>query len=102
VTASTVILIAVVVLVDIAVIWSIFNNKKRKKITGVDGILGMRGVVTETVAQSGKVLVNGELWTAKLDESSKGLLEVGSEVVVTGVGERLELRVVRVPSGAEP
>ena len=61
---------------------------------GREGLLGTIGVVRQTLAPSGMVFAQGELWSATLDESTgHHELEQGKSVVVTGLdGLRLIVR----------
>lgn len=61
---------------------------------GRDGLLGTIGVVRQTLAPSGMVFAQGELWSATLDESTgHHELEQGKSVVVIGLdGLRLIVR----------
>ncbi len=67
---------------------------------GREGLLGTIGVVRQTLAPSGMVFAQGELWSATLDESTgHHELEQGKSVVVTSLdGLRL---IVRPASEAE-
>jgi membrane-bound serine protease (ClpP class) len=67
---------------------------------GREGLIGVIGVVRQTLAPSGMVFAQGELWSATLDESTgHHELEQGKSVVVTGLdGLRL---IVRPASEAE-
>jgi membrane-bound serine protease (ClpP class) len=56
--------------------------------TGRGGLMGTRAVVVGRLAPAGQVRIGGELWNA----TSESNVEVGSEVVITGV-EGLTLRV---------
>lgn len=51
-------------------------------------VIGVKGRVTETISPLGAVIVNGEIWTARADET----LERGVEIIVTEKNG-LELRV---------
>ncbi|MBI1797052.1 MAG: nodulation protein NfeD [Candidatus Eisenbacteria bacterium] len=63
--------------------------QRRRVTTGVRGMLGARGVVTERLAPEGRVRVGGEYWNAV----SSDPLDAGSEVEVTGVdGLKLTVR----------
>lgn len=61
---------------------------------GRDGLLGTIGVVRQTLAPSGMVFAQGELWNATLDETTgHHELEQGKSVVVIGLdGLRLIVR----------
>lgn len=57
--------------------------------TGTEGLIGMTGIVYQKIDPKGKVRVHGEIWHAVSDEE----IEVGEEVKVTDVLERMTLRV---------
>lgn len=61
---------------------------------GKEGLIGVIGVVRQTLAPSGMVFAQGELWSATLDESTgHHELEQGKSVVVTSLdGLRLIVR----------
>jgi len=44
---------------------------KKQVTTGGEGLIGQIGRVTQTIDPSGMVLVSGELWKAKADETIK-------------------------------
>jgi membrane-bound ClpP family serine protease len=62
---------------------------RRHPVTGLDSMVGERGVAVSRLAPSGSVRVAGELWAALADS---GVIEAGEEVVVTGQ-EKLVLTV---------
>jgi membrane-bound serine protease (ClpP class) len=67
-----------------------FNRSK----VGREGLIGVIGAVRQTLAPSGMVFAQGELWSATLDESTgHHELEEGKSVVVIGLdGLRLIVR----------
>ena len=66
---------------------------RRRGTTGYSGLVGQQGVVTETVAASGRIFVNGEIWNATATE---GIIEKDSHVDVVSVKEGMVLVVKRV------
>jgi membrane-bound serine protease (ClpP class) len=64
--------------------------------TGVEGMRGAQGTVTEALAPEGKVFVHGELWDAV---AVSGPLPAGTRVRVTGVSN-LNLTVEAVSSAS--
>jgi membrane-bound ClpP family serine protease len=64
-------------------------HKKIK--TGSEGMIGLKGEVTELLAPKGVVRVNDEYWKAR---SSAETIEVGEQVEIVGVN-RLTLQVKR-------
>lgn len=65
-----------------------YRARRNKVITGEEGMVGLRGEVRTSLAPTGKIFVNGELWNA----TSATPLAPGSAVVVRGV-HGLELEV---------
>ena len=57
--------------------------QRRPAVTGMAGLIGMRGEVRRTLTPEGRVLVNGEYWAAR---SVEGRIPVGNRVRV----ERIE------------
>jgi membrane-bound ClpP family serine protease len=62
---------------------------RRKKVTGIEGMIGATGKVTETLNPVGMVQIKDEYWQAVTTE---GEIETGATVEVTGV-KRLRLEV---------
>jgi membrane-bound serine protease (ClpP class) len=62
--------------------------RRRKVVTGAEGLIGARAWAMERLAPAGQVRLRGELWQAVSDNE----IEAGDEVEVTGA-ERLTLRV---------
>jgi len=67
---------------------------RKRPTTGIEGMIGERGIALSRLDPDGQVRVRGEIWTAK---SSGEAIDAGSEVEVTGVFH-LRLRVQRVSS----
>ena len=88
-------LLAVTVIVSILfiglLIWAIILGQKRRVETGVEGMIGKIAVVRTRLAPKGTVMVDGEIWMAKLD---KGTAEIGDEVIIRDV-EELKLKVTK-------
>jgi membrane-bound serine protease (ClpP class) len=69
--------------------WKVFRAMKRRRETGVDGIIGERGIAkTDIDGLRGKVFVHGEWWNAVAD----GLIPAGSRIQVESV-DNLVLKV---------
>lgn len=82
-------MIAIVfVLLNFGLAAAVMRALLRQPQTGAEGMIGARGIVTETIRNSGWVRVHGELWQAAADE----LIEKGERVEVVAV-EGLLLRV---------
>jgi membrane-bound serine protease (ClpP class) len=71
------------------VLVNVFRIRRLPPQVGIETIIGRRGLVRSALAPSGYVFVDGENWTAELDE---GTAEPGDSVVVTAV-EGLKLKV---------
>jgi membrane-bound serine protease (ClpP class) len=67
--------------------------QRRKPSTGVEGLVGEKGVATTDIDGSGQAFIHGELWTVTAGEK----IEKGEEVVVVSM-EGLKLRVGRAGS----
>jgi len=70
---------------------SVATLRRREHRSGMEALVGLRGVARTALAPAGTVLVHGELWQATADEES---IEPETAVVVTGV-EGFALRVRR-------
>ncbi len=83
--------ILVVTVLSIAVL----RDRRRQVRTGVEGMIGERGVVRATINPRGKVFLHGEYWNAVAESP----LDIGEEVEVVGVdGMTLQ---VKLPEGKE-
>jgi membrane-bound serine protease (ClpP class) len=91
---------AVFVAFFVVVVAAILRSRRRKVVTGREGLLGAGGVVRRAIepGQPGIVLVQGELWQAVCPD---GRLGVGDRVEVVGVAG-LELQVRRVSEALPP
>jgi membrane-bound serine protease (ClpP class) len=89
-------LIAVVVIVIAAfvifIIGAIVRGQKRKVTTGEEGLVGKVAVALTDIEPKGTVLVEGEHWSAMVDEGDK--IKKGEEAVVKKV-EGLKLVVIK-------
>jgi membrane-bound serine protease (ClpP class) len=72
-------------------VWATIRGQRRKVTTGREGMIGQIALVKSALAPRGKVLVEGELWTAELEE---GTAQPGEEVVIRKI-ENLKLLVSR-------
>ena len=59
--------------------------------TGMEGLIGTKGVAIKRIVGEGKVFVHGEYWAAESEE----VIESGEKIEVTG-SEDLKLKVKRV------
>lgn len=75
-------LIGLVIIVAI-LSYIVIRSQTRKVVTGIEAIVGQKGIAKTKLSPKGKVLVSGEIWEA---ESLSGEIEENSEIVV----ERIE------------
>lgn len=74
------------------VVWLVAKAHVKKPVTGIQGIVGMKGKVISPKGPDslGRVMVHGEIWTTKSDISQ---LQPGDEVTITGIeGLLLEVK----------
>jgi len=86
----------VVVVVFIAaftifVIGAVVRGQRKRAATGIEALIGSTAVAKSELDPKGMVLVEGELWSARVDD---GRVEPGEEVTVTKV-ENLNLTVTK-------
>ncbi len=74
---------------------AVWRARRRKVVTGAEGLLGSLGEARTVLDPSGMVLVQGELWKAT---SEDGTIDVGEQVVVTRIdGLKLTVKRARAP-----
>jgi membrane-bound serine protease (ClpP class) len=73
--------------------------RRRRPVTGQEELIGQVGVVRKTLDPAGLVFVHGELWQARSEGEP---IEVGTPVVVAGIGEGLILDVRRAAEAGAP
>jgi len=73
--------------------------RRRRPVTGQEELIGQVGVVRKALNPAGLVFVHGELWQARSEDEP---IEVGTPVVVAGIGEGLILDVRRSAEAAAP
>jgi membrane-bound serine protease (ClpP class) len=71
--------------------------RRRRPVTGQEELIGQVGVVRKALDPAGFVFVHGELWQARSEDEP---IEVGTPVVVAGIGEGLVLDVRRAAEAA--
>ena len=76
-------------------VWATVRGQRRKVETGREGMVGQLAVVKTSLNPRGKVMVDGELWTAELDS---GTAQAGEEVVINKI-DNLKLYVTKKNSG---
>lgn len=74
-------------------VYSIVSSRKRRAVTGEEGLNGQVAEAMATFTSSGKVFVNGEIWSAKLKE---GIAEKGEKLRVVDVLDGLTLLVEKL------
>lgn len=75
--------LAIVILASLIIfIAYIFLPHLKKPATGAEGMIGMTGVVMETLNPEGMVKIKGELWSA---ESTDNMINRGEKIVVEKV-----------------
>jgi membrane-bound serine protease (ClpP class) len=72
-------------------VWAAVRGQKRKVETGKEGMVGQLATVKTALKPRGMVLVDGELWSAEIDD---GTAHPGEEVVVSRV-DNLKLYVTK-------
>ena len=92
-TGPIILAIVLAVAFIIFVIYAIVRGQRLKLSAGVENMIGREAVVQTTLNPKGKVLAEGELWTAIAEDST---IEPGEEVTITKV-EGLKLWVTRKP-----
>jgi membrane-bound serine protease (ClpP class) len=75
----------------------IVQARRRRPVTGQEELVGQVGVVRKALDPAGLVFVHGELWQARSEDDP---IEVGTPVVVAGIGESLVLDVRRAEAPA--
>ncbi|MEN8192874.1 MAG: nodulation protein NfeD [Bacteroidota bacterium] len=66
--------------------------QKRKPTTGIEGLIGERGVAITKLSPLGEIKVHGEFWSA---ESVEGIISKGENVEVIGI-DKLKVKVKKV------
>lgn len=85
--------IAALLLIDVAEIFIWLKWRKRKSMTGVDNIVGARGEVVSDCTPEGQVKVRGQIWSARCAEGARA----GDAILVTEVNG-IRLTVARAPA----
>lgn len=70
--------------------YKVRKTLKSKITTGSEGLIGQEGRALENFTTRGKVMVNGEVWSATAEE---GVVERGAPVVVVSINDGLLLKV---------
>lgn len=76
-------------------VWATVRGQRRKVATGKEGMIGQIAIVKAELNPRGKVLIDGELWTAEIEN---GTALPGEEVVVKRVDD-LKLYVDKLKKG---
>lgn len=77
----------------LAVVYAAARVQRKKRTTGFEGLIGQHGTAKETVAKTGTVFVNGELWQATVNS---GVIQKDELVEVVGVADGLTLEVRKI------
>ena len=72
-------------------LWAVIRSQRRKVTTGAEGLIGKTAIAQTTLDPKGTVLVEGEHWTAVVNNDK---VKKGEEVIVTKV-EGLTLKVTK-------
>jgi membrane-bound serine protease (ClpP class) len=72
-------------------VWATVQGQRRKVETGKEGMVGQLATVKTALKPKGMVLVEGELWTAEIDD---GTAHPGEEVVISRI-DNLKLYVTK-------
>jgi membrane-bound ClpP family serine protease len=91
----TIILVIAVAIVGFALIMhrSVVPALRRRRVTGREAMIGVRGRVTRPLDPKGMVSIRGEYWQAM---SLEGKIETGKDIEVVGIkGLELEVREAR-------
>ena len=78
------------------VIYAIVLGQKRKLSAGIEDMVGKEAVAQTTINPRGRVLAEGELWTAIAEGEEGTEIKPGEEVIITRV-EKLKVWVKRKP-----
>ncbi len=89
---NVIVILGAVAIDTTEVMWFRSWSRKRRATVGVETLVGRRAVVVRSLAPSGQVKLDGEVWAAR----SATLLEPGATVVVERV-DGLTLDVVPEP-----
>jgi membrane-bound serine protease (ClpP class) len=86
------VLVAVMLIIVIIFIAYIFLPHLKNPVTGIEGMVGMRGVVIKPLNPNGMVKIRGEIWNAK---SLNSMVDKGEKIIVEKVNN-LSLLVKKV------
>jgi membrane-bound serine protease (ClpP class) len=81
----------------------VLRARRKKSVTGKEGMIGEIATVRQTLRPEGMVFVHGELWSAVLDPDAQGsVIRDGEHVVVSGIqGLRLAVRPIEQETGQQ-
>lgn len=82
--ASFELFVIVFVLVGIALIFIsyVFLPQLKQPVTGIEGLIGMKGIALESFQNKGRILVHGEQWNAV---TTQDFIKKNDEVIVEDV-----------------
>ncbi len=93
-TAPTWLIVLIIIIVVLFIIFAVYRSvlaHRKKVVGGKEDLIGKTAVVELALEPKGVVLVEGERWTAIVDQ---GRVEPEEEVIITKV-EGLKLNVVK-------
>jgi membrane-bound serine protease (ClpP class) len=94
---SVLIVTGVLIIVFVAIIHvRVIPSFHLKKITGKEGMIGLKGRVVQPLTPVGTIYVGGENWNAETDD---GYIGNGEDVEIVGIKELL-LKVIRSGGGS--
>jgi membrane-bound ClpP family serine protease len=95
ITWTIIVVVGVVIVAFVFIMHkAVVPSLRRKKVTGAEGMIGLKGKVVKSLTPYGTVKVRGEYWQAK---SLSGDIEAGEYVEIMGI-EGLNLEVKRKES----
>jgi membrane-bound serine protease (ClpP class) len=96
----TLVVLGAFLVFDIFEVWIWLRWRKRRSITGAEGIIGERGrAVTDVTTEGGQVRLRGQLWKARSGE----LIPAGTRVEVLTTNDLvLEVRGIDTPAPTMP
>ncbi len=88
-------ILTIILVLIVAFMAYIFLPQLKRPVTGVEGMIGLRGVSLEALDPMGQVRIKGEIWNA---ESVNETIKCGEKIIVEKV-KNLNLVVKRQNSG---
>jgi membrane-bound serine protease (ClpP class) len=95
----TIVVLAVFALFDFFEIWIWLRWRKRRAVTGPEGIVGEKGVAVTDLDPEGMVRIRGQMWKARSGEPVPANNRVE---VVAAIDLMLEVRPIETPAPTIP